>query len=100
MKEIKTEEDMQFVWWLKKQCEYEIANPPMPDYVKTVAKTFNEAGHKIYLVGGATRAITSGNIELQKTIDWCDDVIEKWKKQNPNWKPQEIEFPKEEKPAI
>lgn len=93
MKEIKTEEDMQFVWWLKKQCEFEIANPPIPDYVKKIANTFNEAGHKIYLVGGATRSIVDGNQKLQETIDWCDGVIAQWKKLHPDWKPQEIKMP-------
>jgi UDP-N-acetyl-D-mannosaminuronic acid transferase (WecB/TagA/CpsF family) len=87
---IETAEDMQFVYWLKKQCEYEIANPPIPDYIKDIAKTFNEAGKRIYLVGGATRSIVGGNIKLQEAIDWCDKTIAAWKNIHPDWKPEEI----------
>jgi len=100
MKEIKTTEDMQFVLWLKKQCEYEMANPPMPKPVKDIAETMNKAGHKIYLVGGATRSIVDGNQRLQETIDWCDQAIAWWKETHSDWEPKEIKFPKSEEHAI
>lgn len=49
----------------------------LPDYVNKVAKQMNEAGHKVYLVGGAVRNTLMNyhtqNEELDKMISWLDN---------------------------
>jgi len=51
---------IEFLWWLRKQCEYEL------EQVK----------------------VTYGNRKLLEIIMQCDTFITKWKKLHPNWQPE------------
>lgn len=83
-------EFMQFVYWLKKQSEKELKEVPVPKPVQGIADKLRDAGHQVYLVGGAVRDIQIQNKALEETITWCDQTIAKWKEHHPDWKPEEI----------
>lgn len=87
------EEYMQFLYWLIKQCEYELTHFPLPVPAEQVAKTMTNAGYKVYLVGGAVRDTMKNNTKLDETITWAKAELSQWQEKYPKWKAIEIQMP-------